>query len=188
MFGVECFDTHDVPISHYTQWDINQTLKIVLYGMDDGYMKNAPYVHFANIKRSEALVVRSTLQGDDTVLVDIPNQLLQESYPLLVYVYLNDSSDASSQRTIVKIEIPVHKRARPSDYEYVENIDKITAEVIKQEIYDDLMDEVNGGELKYPQVTFVERRENLSTLRCLEERLVCMLIQMHMTCLTLGTS
>lgn len=162
MFGVECFDTHDVPISHYTQWDINQTLKIVLYGMDDGYMKNAPYVHFANIKRSEALVVRSTLQGDDTVLVDIPNQLLQESYPLLVYVYLNDSSDASSQRTIVKIEIPVHKRARPSDYEYVENIDKITAEVIKQEIYDDLMDEVNGGELKYPQVTFVDGKTGKS--------------------------
>lgn len=156
MFGVECFDTHDEPISHYTQWDINQTLKIVLYGMDDGYMKNAPYVHFANIKSSEALVVRSTLQGDDTVLVDIPNQLLQESYPLLIYVYLNDSSDASSQRTIVKIEIPVNKRARPSDYEYVENIDRITAEVIKQEIYDDFMDEIRSGNIAYPYVTFID--------------------------------
>lgn len=156
MFGVECFDTHDEPISHYTQWDINQTLKIVLYGMDDGYMKNAPYVHFANIKSSEALVVRSTLQGDDTVLVDIPNQLLQEPYPLLIYVYLNDSSDAGSQRTIVKIEIPVHKRARPSDYEYVENINRITAEAIKQEIYDDFMDEVGGGNIAYPYVTFID--------------------------------
>ena len=156
MFGVECFDTHDEPISHYTQWDINQTLKIILYGMDDGYMKNAPYVHFANIKSSEALVVRSTLQGDDTVLVDIPNQLLQESYPLLIYVYLNDSSDAGSQRTIVKIEIPVHKRAKPSDYEYVENIDRITAEVIKQEIYDDFMDEIRSGNITYPYVTFID--------------------------------
>ena len=156
MFGVECFDTHDEPISHYTQWDINQTLKIVLYGMDDGYVKNAPYVHFANIKSSEALVVRSTLQDDDTVLVDIPNQLLQEPYPLLIYVYLNDSSDASSQRTIVKIEIPVQKRAKPSDYEYVENIDRVTAEVIKQEIYDDFMDEIRDGNLSYPQVTFVD--------------------------------
>ena len=84
MFGVKCFDTHDEPISHYTQWDINQTLKIVLYGMDDGYMKNAPYVHFANIKSSEALVVPSTLQGDNTIIVDIPNILLQELWPLLV--------------------------------------------------------------------------------------------------------
>ena len=156
MFGVECFDTHDEPISYYTQWDINQTLKIVLYGMDDGYMKNAPYVHFANIKSSEALVVRSTLRGDDTVLVDIPNQLLQEPYPLLIYVYLNDSSDAGSQRTIVKIEIPVHKRAKPSDYEYVENIDRITAEVIKQEIYDDFMDEIRSGNIAYPYVTFID--------------------------------
>ena len=156
MFGVECFDTHDEPISHYTQWDINQILKIVLYGMDDGYMKNAPYVHFANIKSSEALVVRSTLQGNDTVLVDIPNQLLQEPYPLLIYVYLNDSSDAGSQRTIVKIEIPVHKRAKPSDYEYVENIDRITAEVIKQEIYDDFMDEIRSGNIAYPYVTFID--------------------------------
>ena len=156
MFGVKCFDTHDEPISHYTQWDINQTLKIVLYGMDDGYMKNAPYVHFANIKSSEALVVPSTLQGDNTIIVDIPNILLQELWPLLVYVYLSDSTDASSQRTIVKIEIPVHKRARPSNYEYVENIDRITAEVIKQEIYDDIMDEVHGGNIAYPYVTFID--------------------------------
>ena len=156
MFGVKCFDTHDKPISHYTQWDINQTLKIVLYGMDDGYMKNAPYVHFANIKSSEALVVPSTLQGDNTIIVDIPNILLQELWPLLVYVYLSDSTDASSQRTIVKIEIPVHKRARPSNYEYVENIDRITAEVIKQEIYDDIMDEVHSGNLAYPYVTFID--------------------------------
>ena len=156
MFGVECFDTHDEPISHYTQWDINQTLKIVLHGMDAGYMKNAPYVHFANIKSSEALVVPSTLQGDNTIIVDIPNILLQELWPLLVYVYLSDSTDASSQRTIVKIEIPVHKRARPSNYEYVENIDRITAEVIKQEIYDDIMDEVHGGNIAYPYVTFID--------------------------------
>ena len=156
MFGVECFDTHDEPISHYTQWDINQTLKIVLHGMDAGYMKNAPYVHFANIKSSEALVVPSTLQGDNTIIVDIPNILLQAPWPLLVYVYLSDSTDASSQRTIVKIEIPVHKRARPSDYEYVENIDRITAEAIKQEVYDDIMDEVHGGNIAYPYVTFID--------------------------------
>ena len=156
MFGVECFDTHDEPISHYTQWDINQTLKIVLYGMDDGYMKNAPYVHFANSQSYEALVVRSTLQGDNTIIVDIPNVLLQEPWPLLVYIYLNDSTDASSQKTIVKLDIPVQKRVKPSDYEYVENIDRITAEVIKQEIYDDFMDEVNSGNLAYPYVTFID--------------------------------
>ena len=154
MFGVECFDTHDNPIDHYTQWDIDQKLKIVVYDADSGLLKNAPYIHFANVKSTEALVVRSTVEGTDTIVVDVPNSLLQESWPLLVYVYLNDNLDAHSQKTIIKIEIPVHKRVRPSDYEYVENIERITAEVIKQEVtdtvYDEFVGNITSGTLSLP--------------------------------------
>lgn len=154
MFGVGCFDTHDNPIDHYTQWDINQKLKIVVYDVDSSLLKNAPYIHFANVKSTEALVVRSTLEGTDTIVVDVPNSLLQESWPLLVYVYLNDNLDAHSQKTIIKIEIPVHKRAKPSDYEYVENIERITAEVIKQEVtdtvYDEFVGNITSGTLSLP--------------------------------------
>lgn len=154
MFGVGCFDTHDNPIDHYTQWDINQKLKIVVYDADSGLLKNAPYIHFANVKSTEALVVRSTVEGTDTIVVDVPNSLLQESWPLLVYVYLNDNLDAHSQKTIIKIEIPVHKRAKPSDYEYVENIERITAEVIKQEVtdtvYDEFVGNITSGTLSLP--------------------------------------
>ena len=154
MFGVGCFDTHDNPIDHYTQWDINQKLKIVVYDVDSGLLKNAPYIHFANVKSTEALVVRSTVEGTDTIVVDVPNSLLQESWPLLVYVYLNDNLDAHSQKTIIKIEIPVHKRVRPSDYEYVENIERITAEVIKQEVtdtvYDEFVGNITSGTLSLP--------------------------------------
>lgn len=154
MFGVGCFDTHDNPIDHYTQWDIDQKLKIVVYDADSGLLKNAPYIHFANVKSTEALVVRSTVEGTDTIVVDVPNSLLQESWPLLVYVYLNDNLDAHSQKTIIKIEIPVHKRAKPSDYEYVENIERITAEVIKQEVtdtvYDEFVGNITSGTLSLP--------------------------------------
>ena len=154
MFGVECFDTHDNPIDHYTQWDIDQKLKIVVYDADSGLLKNAPYIHFANVKSTEALVVRSTVEGTDTIVVDVPNALLQESWPLLVYVYLNDNLDAHSQKTIIKIEIPVHKRVRPSDYEYVENIERITAETIKQEVtdtvYDEFVGNITSGTLSLP--------------------------------------
>lgn len=154
MFGVGCFDTHDNPIDHYTQWDINQKLKIVVYDADSGLLKNAPYIHFANVKSTEALVVRSTVEGTDTIVVDVPNSLLQESWPLLVYVYLNDNLDAHSQKTIIKIEIPVHKRAKPSDYEYVENIERITAEVIKQEVtdtvYNEFVGNITNGTLSLP--------------------------------------
>ena len=154
MFGVECFDTHDNPIDHYTQWDIDQKLKIVVYDADSGLLKNAPYIHFANVKSTEALVVRSTVEGTDMIVVDVPNSLLQESWPLLVYVYLNDNLDAHSQKTIIKIEIPVHKRVRPSDYEYVENIERITAETIKQEVtdtvYDEFVGNITSGTLSLP--------------------------------------
>lgn len=154
MFGVGCFDTHDNPIDHYTQWDIDQKLKIVVYDVDSSLLKNAPYIHFANVKSTEALVVRSTVEGTDTIVVDVPNSLLQESWPLLVYVYLNDNLDAHSQKTIIKIEIPVHKRVKPSDYEYVENIERITAEVIKQEVtdtvYDEFVGNITSGTLSLP--------------------------------------
>lgn len=154
MFGVGCFDTHDNPIDHYTQWDINQKLKIVVYDVDSSLLKNAPYIHFANVKSTEALVVRSTVEGTDTIVVDVPNSLLQESWPLLVYVYLNDNLDAHSQKTIIKIEIPVHKRVKPSDYEYVENIERITAEVIKQEVtdtvYNEFVGNITNGTLSLP--------------------------------------
>lgn len=156
MFGVGCFDTHDNPIDHYTQWDVDQKLKIVVYDADDNLLKNAPYVHFANVKSTEALVVRSTVEGTDTIVVDVPNSLLQESWPLLVYVYLNDNLDAHSQKTIINIEIPVHKRAKPSDYEYVENIERITAEVIKQEVTEEFVDDITSGELPLPYVYIID--------------------------------
>ena len=156
MFGVGCFDTHDNPIDHYTQWDVDQKLKIVVYDADSGLLKNAPYVHFANVKSTEALVVRSTVEGTDTIIVEIPNSLLQEPWPLLVYVYLNDNLDAHSQKTIIKIEIPVHKRVKPSDYEYVENIERITAEVIKQEVTEEFVDDITSGELPLPYVYIID--------------------------------
>lgn len=152
MFEVDCLDTYDNPIEHFTQWDVDQKVKIVLDGVEDGYLAIAPEVHFANAKSTEALVVRSTVQGNNTIIADVPNILLQEYYPLLIYVYLTDSKDVSSQKTIIKIEIPIRKRAVPSDYEYVENIERITAEQIKQEIKNELyesaaIDEISNAEI-----------------------------------------
>lgn len=152
MFEVDCLDTYDNPIEHFTQWDVDQKVKIVLDDVEDGYLAIAPEVHFANAKSTEALVVRSTVQGNNTIIADVPNILLQEYYPLLIYVYLTDSKDVSSQKTIIKIEIPIRKRAVPSDYEYVENIERITAEQIKQEIKNELyesaaIDEISNAEI-----------------------------------------
>lgn len=70
----------------------------------------------------------------EVITADVPNILLQEAYPLLVYVYLTDANDSSSQKTILFSEIPVRKRAKPSDYLYVDNINRVTANMIKSEL------------------------------------------------------
>ena len=134
MYEVPCIDLNGDTINKFYQWDIDQKIVINLEGCDVNYLKNAPEVHFCNSSRKEALVVRSTVSNHDTITVDVPNISLQEAYPLLVYVYLTDANDSSSQKTILYSEIPVRKRAKPSDYLYVENITRVTAEMIKKEI------------------------------------------------------
>lgn len=134
MYEVPCLDLNGDTINKFYQWDVDQKIVINLEGCDVNYLKNAPEVHFCNSSRKEALVVRSTVSNHDTITVDVPNVLLQEAYPLLVYVYLTDANDSSSQKTILYSEIPVRKRAMPSDYLYVENISRVTAEMIKNEI------------------------------------------------------
>lgn len=151
MYEVPCLNLNGDTINRFYQWDIDQKIVIDLNGCDERYLQNPPEVHFSNSSRKEALVVRSTVKysGDDVavqddsvakmhardiIIADIPNILLQEPYPLLVYVYLTDADDSSSQKTILYNEIPVRKRAKPSDYLYVENITRITAEMIKKEI------------------------------------------------------
>lgn len=151
MYEVPCLDLNGDTINRFYQWDIDQKIVIDLKGCDERYLQNPPEVHFSNSSRKEALVVRSTVKysGDevavqddsvatmhagDIIIADVPNVLLQESYPLLVYVYLTDADDSSSQKTILYSEIPIRKRAKPSDYLYVENITRVTAEMIKKEI------------------------------------------------------
>ena len=86
-------------------------------------------------KNANRYIKQSNITRDmETITVSVPNLLLQEPYPLLVYVYLTDSDDVSSQKTVLYTEIPVRKRAKPHDYMYVENITSVTAEKIKSEI------------------------------------------------------
>lgn len=86
-------------------------------------------------KNANRYIKQSNITRDmETITVSVPNLLLQEPYPLLVYVYLTDSDDVSSQKTVLYTEIPVRKRAKPHDYMYVENITSATAEDIKNEI------------------------------------------------------
>ena len=92
------------------------------------------------------------------ITANIPNILLQEPYPLFVYVYIADNSDDNlcPQKTILSTEIPIRKRAKPSDYSYVENIKRFTANQIKKEVKKELIDEINNADLSFKKVALVD--------------------------------
>lgn len=138
MYEVNCLDVYGNTIYNFFQWDVDQKIVVKLDGCDKDYLDIAPEVHYCNIKSKEAYVVRSVVSNRDTITAEVPNILLQQPYPLLVYIYLTDHIDVSSQKTILRSEIPVRKRHKPSDYLFVENIERITAEQIKEEIETDI--------------------------------------------------
>ena len=141
MYEIQCFDLHGNTINNLTQWDSNQSLVIPIdsLSLPESQLPSSPSyalpkVHFCNKTREEALVVQSEKHDDKSIKVKVPNALLQDTCPLQVYVYMTDSQDVTSQRTILHNEIPVRKKQKPSDYAYVENITYVTADMIKNEI------------------------------------------------------
>ena len=140
MYEIQCLDTNGNIIEYFTQWDVDQKIVIPIdnYEVLTSPEYSSPEVQFCNKQRTEALVVHSTAIDSHTIIADVPNILLQEPYPLLIYVYLTDSEDVSSQKTILHNEIIIRRRAEPSDYDYIENIERITAEMIKEEIEQDV--------------------------------------------------
>lgn len=147
MYEIQCLDLDGNIIDNFFQWDCDQWIVIELKGCEDRYLANNPEVHFTNKSRDEALICKSGTEeqrngvyyveqheGNDAIIAEVPNILLQEPYPLLVYVYLTDADDFRAQRTVLYGEIPVRKRQKPSDYLYVENISRATADTIKNQI------------------------------------------------------
>lgn len=158
MYEVTCWDSYDRLITGLTQWDINQTLFIKDI-VDDFGLTEAPMFHFCNQKSKEALVVPSTIEDNNVIAVKVPNVLLQEAMPLFVYMYVySDSSgqnvssteelfNSASAKTLVTIKLTVRPRAKPSEYQYVENIDSLTAVQIEDNLkkqFSELESELNN--------------------------------------------
>ncbi len=108
MFTIPCYDIDGNPVTRLVQWDKNQKIVIPDLGL-----QNVPYFHFCNRKSTEAIVVSSVRNGDNFV-AEIPNILLQQPYPVLIYVYAYLT--ATSAKTVYTIKIPVTQRVKPSDY------------------------------------------------------------------------
>ena len=127
MFEVTCLDSYGNPVTYLTQWDKGQSLIIENTGLLE-----APFFHFCNKKSTEALVVPSSISTDGTITVNIPNCLLKEPYSIIAYIYVYENDQ--SAKTLFTIQLPLRKRAKPSDYTYIENIEKVTLDGVNDEI------------------------------------------------------
>lgn len=87
------------------QWDINR--KVII---DDTTIDE---VHFCN-KTSDCSLKVFPYEYNNLFVADIPNILLQESFPIKVYAYLSDGY------TMVEECLKVKARTKPSDYRYEE--------------------------------------------------------------------
>lgn len=131
MLKTTCLDKDGNTIYHLTQWDVNQSLRI---DMEDYIVGSSAKVHFCNKNSEKALVVSATV-SNNIVSANIPNELLREPYPLIAYIYMTDSENTTSKKTVAFIKIPVRERLQPNDYDYSDSIDVI--------YLDDKIDEVN---------------------------------------------
>lgn len=134
MFEVTCLDVYHKIVTRLTQWDINQSL--IIKDMNLDFSQNILF-HFCNKNSKEALVVSPTIE-ETTITVKIPNSLLQEPYPIIAYMYVY--SDDTSAKVLASFKIPVTQRVKPSQYQYVENINYLSVATIKKDIDDKLLE------------------------------------------------
>ena len=123
MIEITCTDVSGNPIDNLTQWDVNQT--VYLRGVT---VSKAPLVHFCNAKIDKAFSVQSSLLSDEIIYVKVPNILLQDRLPILLYVYQETGTDAYKSTYYAKIGI--NPKPQPDDYVYTENIDGINIKTL----------------------------------------------------------
>lgn len=125
MFDCTLLDKYGDTVTNFTQWDLNQTLYIEEHGFT-----TPPQFHFCNKNSEKALVVQSSIV-DNVLEVVVPNSLLVEPYPIIVYVYLTENE---SSKTVEYVQIPVRQRPQPDSFEYKDNIDIIDVQELANEI------------------------------------------------------
>ena len=109
------------------QWDQNHTLNI-----EGENSQGVTTVHFTNKSRDRAIVCETT-DVDGVKVANIPNELLEEPYDVIAYVHIYNDNHA---KTVEIINIPLIKRAKPTDYQFVDNVPVMTFERLEKDIKD----------------------------------------------------
>lgn len=131
MDEILCFDVNGNSIDKLAQWDTNLVLYI------NWEYSVTPIFHFCNTNSKRILVIKGEIDsGNKTAKANIPNILLQEASPLVVFVYMEKETPTGylTGETIYSFQIPVREKAKPEDYKYFENTEYISWFNFKKEI------------------------------------------------------
>ena len=109
------------------QWDQNHTLNI-----EGENSQDVTTVPFTNKSRDKAIVCETTYV-DGVKVANIPNEILEETYDVIAYVHVYNDNNA---KTVEIINIPLIKRAKPTDYQFVDNVPVMTFERLEKDIKD----------------------------------------------------
>lgn len=93
----------------FYQWDLDQKITSDKFAVGDE-------IHFSNVKQINALVVKA-YELNGRIVADVPNILLQSSYPITAWRYVYDEYSA---QTTMKDTFKVVQRPQPHDYIYTE--------------------------------------------------------------------
>lgn len=126
MNNITCLDLYGNVIHYFTQWDLNQKIYI-----EDSEFTTAPEFHFQNKNTPKALVVKSTMDNNGIISVDVPNQLMTEPYPIMIYVYMTSNN---SSKVVASMNIPVYARQQPNDYIYNGNVEYVSIKELEGRI------------------------------------------------------
>lgn len=118
MTDIICHDGQGYPLEFLSQWDINQVA--VIRGIE---LSPVPCVRFSNKSSIVSLVVKPTVVGD-SLHVDIPNVLLQQSSPIIICIYYEYDDSSGKIRHI--FNIPVIPNKMPEDYIPTQNVEYVS--------------------------------------------------------------
>ena len=133
MDKIKCYDVNGNVLNHLVQWDKNQ--KIYIEDLVDGII---PEVHFGKEGNStcyEYLNSISIING--RYVISIPNELLQDSFRLYIYLYYNDE-----YTTKYYIPLFIIAKPKPDGYILEDNIEKVPVTQILTDI-SELQEDIN---------------------------------------------
>lgn len=135
MDRIKCYDVNGNVIEHLVQWDKNQQIYI-----EDLVSGIVPEVHFGKDDNPICYQYKNTISSSDgKYIITIPNELLQDSFRLYVYLYYKSNN---TYTTKYYVPILIIAKPKPDGYILEDNIEKVPVTQILTDI-SELQEDIN---------------------------------------------